>query len=136
MKMKFASHNKELAKFRPSRKIDNKVVCVKCIFHGLGLCVPCEGEVGVKIQRKYLRHASKEETLVIYPDFDTVLLDYDGKLVAPKKRKKEESSSDDSSSDSGSSSSGSSSSSDSDSDSDDDDGKESTKAKAKKQRKN
>ena len=90
IKIKFQEHERELSKFRPSRKIENKVVCVKCIFHGLGMCIPCEGEVGVKIQRKYLIHAAPEKVLVAYPDFETVLLDYDGKLeISDKKAKLE-----------------------------------------------
>ena len=133
IKNKFIENGKELAKFRPSRKIDNKVICVKCIFHGLDLCVQCEGEIGVKIQRKYLRHATKEEILQVYPDFNTVLLDYDGKLKIEKKKMPNEESSSGSDSSGGSSSSDSGSSSDgSDSDSDSDDEEESIEQKKRK----
>ena len=74
-----------LSKFKPSKRMpdDKRVVCVKCILHALGLCEPCQGEVGVKIPRKYLRHLSVDEAKSLYPTLESLFED-EGKADAAR----------------------------------------------------
>ncbi len=82
----FAARGRELRACRPSKTLDGKVVCIKCLLHALGLCVPCEGEKNVRIPRKYLRHASPDECLALFPTLDSLLED-EGKAEAARAAK-------------------------------------------------
>ena len=81
----FARAGRALSKFKPSKRMpdDKRVVCVKCILHALGLCEPCQGEVGVKIPRKYLRHLSVDEAKSLYPTLESLFED-EGKADAAR----------------------------------------------------
>ena len=58
----FRARDRTLRNFKPKKKVDNKVVCVKCVLHALGLCAACTR--AKTDQRKYLRHLSVEEARV------------------------------------------------------------------------
>ena len=81
----FSRAGKRLADLKPSKRLadDTRVVCVKCILHALKLCVPCQGEAGIKIARKYLRHLSTDEALALYPSVESLFED-EGKADAAR----------------------------------------------------